>query len=253
MMGLDWLDMAPTIAELERWDCDAVWHPFTQMAEYRPFIIERAEGCVLVDIHGKEYVDGVSSLWCNIHGHRHAYLNDAIRKQLDRVAHVTSLGASNPTTIHLAQQLVEITPAGLDHVFFTSDGSAAIEAALKLAFQYWRQRADPRPAKTKYIAFENAYHGDTLGSVSVGGVERFHEMFAPLLFHVTRLPAPDPYRPPGGVPADQVGEYCLGRLAVALAAEHSNIAAVVIEPLVQAAAGMIMHPPGFLAGVRKGR
>ena len=130
----------PTCDELLAWDRQHVWHPFTQMAEYEPLIIERAHGCTLVDIDGQEYLDGVSSLWCNVHGHRHPQLDAALRAQLERVAHTTLLGTSNPTTIELARRLVTIAPAGLEHVFFSDDGATAIEVALKLAFQYWQQR-----------------------------------------------------------------------------------------------------------------
>ena len=171
--------------------------------------------------------------------------------QLDKIAHVTNLGGSNSTTIRLARRLVDIAPAGLPHVFFSDDGATAVEVALKMAFQYWRQRRDPRPEKTCYLAFGDAYHGDTLGSVSVGGVERFHAMFRPLLFETLRLPAPDSYRTPPGVTAENLCQYHLDKLEQLLAAEHRRIAAIVIEPLVQAAAGMIMHPPGYLRGVRE--
>ena len=153
-------------------------------------------------------------------------------------------------TLRLAQSLVEITPQGLDHVFFSDDGATAVEVALKMAFQYWQQRDDPRPQKTCYLALDDAYHGDTLGSVSVGGVERFRRMFAPLLFDTVRLPVPNPYRLPPGVNRETACDYFLGRLEETLAAEHERIAALVIEPLVQAAAGMIVHPAGFLSGVR---
>jgi adenosylmethionine-8-amino-7-oxononanoate aminotransferase len=241
----------PTREELRRWDRTRVWHPFTQMAEYEPLVLERAHGCTLVDIDGNEYLDGTSSLWCNVHGHRHPRLDAAIREQLDRVAHVTALGASNPTTIKLAKRLVDLAPAGLEHVFFSDDGATAVEVALKMAFQYWRQRHDPRPEKTRYVALGEAYHGDTLGSVSVGGVERFHAMFRPLLFDCFRVPAPDPYRTPQGVTAENMLDFHLGQLGEILAHHHHQIAAMVIEPLVQAAAGMIVHPPGYLAGVRE--
>lgn len=240
-----------THEQLLKSDRQVVWHAFTQMSEYEPFVIERAHGCTLVDIDGREYIDGVSSLWCNLHGHRHPRLDAAIREQLDRVAHTTLLGGSNPTTIRLAQALVDITPVGLDHVFFSDDGATAVEVALKMAFQYWQQREDPRPGKTSYLAFDEAYHGDTLGSVSVGGVERFHRLFEPLLFETVRLPVPNPYRLPSGVSPENACNYFLGRLEETLAAEHERIAALVIEPLVQAAAGMIMHPAGFLRGVRE--
>ncbi len=153
--------------ELKRLDATAVWHAFTQMAEYEPLIVEHAEGRTLIDIDGRRLLDGAASMWCNIHGHRHPRIDAAIRAQLDRVAHVTNLGMSNPTAIALAARLIELTPPGLNHVFFASDGASAIEVALKMAFQYWRQRENPRPEKSCYIAYEHAYHGDTIGSVSV--------------------------------------------------------------------------------------
>jgi adenosylmethionine-8-amino-7-oxononanoate aminotransferase len=241
------------------------------MAEYEPLVIERAEGCTLYDIDGRAYLDGVSSLWCNIHGHRHPRIDAAIRRQLDKVAHVTNLGSSNPTTIELAKRLVDLAPPGLNHVFFSDDGATAVEVALKMAFQYWRQRGlSPSPrglspfaesaeqkgtvpfeSKRLFVALDGAYHGDTLGSVSVGGVERFHAMFRPLLFEVLRLPTPDSYRLPPGVSLDGAAGHYLSQMEQLLTARHDEIAAVVIEPLVQAAAGMIMHPPGYLRGVRE--
>ena len=242
---------APNTEQLTDWDRRAVWHAFTQMAEYEPFIIDRADGCVLVDIDGNEYIDGVSSLWCNIHGHRHPKLDAALREQLQRVAHVTNLGASNPATIKLARRLVDISPPGLEHVFFSDDGATAVEVAVKMAFQYWQQRGDPRPEKTCFLALADGYHGDTLGSVSIGGVERFHAMFRPLLFDTLRLPAPDSYRTPRGVSPENLADYHLDKLEAVLREDHRRIAAMVIEPLVQAAAGMIMHPPGYLGGVRR--
>jgi adenosylmethionine-8-amino-7-oxononanoate aminotransferase len=254
---------------LKKWDKAHVWHAFTQMAEYEPLLIERADGCNLVDCDGREYLDGVSSLWCNVHGHRHPHIDAAIRKQLDEVAHVTLLGMAHPTTVKLARGLVELAPVGLNHVFFSDDGATAVEVALKMAFQYWRQCrvgcahqtsdsssaeqrwAQPTLQRTKYLAWDNAYHGDTLGSVSVGGVARFHAMFRPLLFDVVRLPVPDTYRLPPGVTTDSACDYYLNQLEATLKQHANEIAAVVIEPLLQAAAGIITHPHGFLRGVRK--
>src|SRR6478672_3846612 len=200
---------SPPVNLLKQWDKSHVWHAFTQMAEYEPLLIKRAHGCTLVACDGREYLDGVSSLWCNVHGHRHPRIDAAIRRQLDEVAHVTLLGMAHPTTVKLARRLVEIAPHGLNHVFFSDDGATAVEVALKMAFQYWRQCrvgsahqdsdqrwAPPTLQRTKYLAWDNAYHGDTLGSVSVGGVTRFHEMFRPLLFDCLRLPVPDRYRLP---------------------------------------------------------
>jgi adenosylmethionine-8-amino-7-oxononanoate aminotransferase len=236
--------------DLKRWDREIVWHAFTQMAEYEPLLIERAQGCTLIDVEGRRYLDGVSSLWCNVHGHRHPHIDAAVRAQLERVAHVTSLGLSNPTTIRLAKKLVDVAPEGLNHVFFSDSGATAVEVALKLAFQYWRQCPQPEPRRTKYLAFDAAYHGDTLGSVSVGGVARFHAMFSPLLFDVVRVPAPRAHGANLPVATEQLCAHYLGLVEQALKAHAGEIAAMVIEPLVQCAAGMLMHPPGFLEGLR---
>jgi adenosylmethionine---8-amino-7-oxononanoate aminotransferase len=241
----------PTPEQLRDWDRRIVWHAFTQMAEYEPLILDSAEGCTLVDIDGNRYLDAVSSLWCNVHGHRHPRIDAAIREQLDRVAHVTSLGSSNSTTIKLAKRLVDLAPPGLEHVFFSDDGATSVEVAIKMALQYWRQRTDPRPDKTAYVALGDAYHGDTLGSVSVGGIEQFHAMFRPLLFETLRVPAPNPYRPPAGVAEENVLEYCIDQLDRLLAEHHDRIAAVVVEPLVQGAAGIIVQPRGYLKAVRE--
>lgn len=246
--------MAPTRRELECWDRDHLWHPFTAMEAYAaepPLIIERAHGCFLVDLDGREYIDGVSSLWCNVHGHRVPEIDDAIRAQLDLVAHSTLLGQANVPAIRLARRLTELAPPGLTRVFFSDDGATAVEVALKMALQYWRQRTDPRPQKTRYLALDGAYHGDTLGDVSVGGVPRFHQMFEPLLFPTVRAPAPYCYRCPLGFERATCHMECVESLA-ALVEEHADIlAAVVVEPLVQGAAGIITQPPGYLHRIRE--
>ena len=243
--------MSMTHEKLRQWDREIVWHAFTQMAEYEPFIIERADGCTLTDIDGKQYLDGVSSLWCNVHGHRHPKLDAAVRGQLDRMAHVTLLGASHPPAIQLAKRLTELAPAGLQHVFYSDDGATAVEVAVKMAFQYWQQRHDPRPSKTQFVAFNMAYHGDTIGCVSLGGMAQFHAMFQPLLFSPLRLPVPDTYRLPPGVSSETACQFYLDALQRTLSAHHHEVAAVVMEPLMQAAAGMMTHPAGFLRGVRE--
>lgn len=227
------------------------WHGFTQMADYRELAVERAEGCWLETTDGRRLFDGVSSLWCNIHGHSHPAINDAIREQLDKVAHVTTLGMSGATADHLADRLVEITPGDLSHVFFSSDGSSAVEAALKMAFQYWQQRAEPRPEKTTYLALSNAYHGDTTGAVSLGGIKYFHQLFAPILFSPVRGPLPCTYRLPEGVSAAEACDHYAGQIEILLKEHHGTLAAVVMEPLVQGAAGMITHPTGLLSKVRQ--
>jgi adenosylmethionine-8-amino-7-oxononanoate aminotransferase len=241
----------PTRDDLRNWDRDHHWHAFTQMAEYEPLVIERAEGCQLIDIDGRRYLDGASSMWCNVHGHGHPRIAAAIREQLERVAHCTSLGMGCDTTARLARRLAGLAPGELQHVFFSSDGSSAIEVAIKMAFQYWRQREDPRPEKTKFLALGEAYHGDTIGSASVGGIPRFHALFRPLLFEVVRAPMPDPRRLPPGTAAENAPAAFLDELEALLQAHHHELAAMVIEPLVQFAAGMIMHPAGYLRGVRE--
>lgn len=221
------------------------------MAEYEPLIIERAEGCTLIDHRGRRYLDGVSSLWCNLHGHNHPQMNEAISGQLAKMAHATSLGMSNPPAILLARRLAELTPGDLQHIFYASDGAAAVEAALKMAFQYWRQCPEPRPEKSKYVCFSKAYHGDTVGSTSVGGIERYAALFAPLLFDAVRLPSPSRSDLPEGVARDDAARYRLSELEAVLAEQHEEIAAVVIEPLLQGAAGMVLQPEGYLRGVRE--
>ncbi|MEO2047728.1 MAG: adenosylmethionine--8-amino-7-oxononanoate transaminase [Pirellulales bacterium] len=241
----------PTLEQLCDWDQRHYWHAFTQMADYRPLVIEKASGCWLYDTAGKRYLDGVSSLWCNVHGHRHPRIDAAIRAQLDSVAHCTSLGLTNPTGILLAKRLADLSPGNLQHVFFACDGSNAVEVALKMAFQYWQQCERPQPKKTTYVALGDAYHGDTLGSTSVGGIPLFHAIFSPLLFDVLRVATPDAHRLPANVTAETACSHYLQELEQLLAERHEEIAAVVIEPLVQGAAGMILHPDGYLRGVRQ--
>jgi adenosylmethionine---8-amino-7-oxononanoate aminotransferase len=220
-----------------RLDHDHLWHPFTQQREWvteEPLMIERAEGTELIDTEGRRYLDGVSSLWCNVHGHRHPAIDEAVRGQLDRVAHSTMLGLSHRGAAELAGRLVEIAPPGLARVFYSDSGSTAVEVALKMAFQYWRHRGGQHVRKTSFICLEGAYHGDTIGSVSVGGMPLFHSTFEPLLFEAHRAE-------PGNI--DEIAQL--------LAIREEEVAAVVMEPLVQGAAGMITHPPGYLRAVRR--
>jgi adenosylmethionine-8-amino-7-oxononanoate transaminase len=211
-----------------------IWHPFTQQqgwVEEEPVIIESAEGTTLTDTEGRRYIDGVSSLWCNVHGHAHPKLDAAVRAQLGKVAHTTMLGLSHRPAIELAKRLTEIAPPGLSRVFYSDSGSTATEIALKIAFQYWAQNGDERQ---KFITLEDAYHGDTLGSVSAGGIDLFHATYRPLLFDTLKAA-------PGDI-AD------MERL---LAQHEGEVAAVMMEPLVQGAAGMLVHPPGYLGAVRR--
>ena len=235
---------------------NAHWHGFTQMSAYNPITIESAKGCWLRTTQGQRIFDGVSSLWCNVHGHRHPKIDSAIQDQLAKVSHVTTLGMSADTTQRLASKLAEITPGDLSHTFFSSDGSSAVEAALKMAFQYWQQRSGSqtdqaeRTSKTKFLALSEAYHGDTTGAVSLGGIKFFHRLFAPLLFEPVRGPLPCTYRLPEGVSQDAACEHYANKIAELLKHHHEELAAVVMEPLVQGAAGMITHPPGLLSRVR---
>jgi adenosylmethionine-8-amino-7-oxononanoate aminotransferase len=212
-----------------------IWHPFTQQqgwVEEEPVVIDRAEGTTLVDTEGRRYIDGVSSLWCNVHGHRHPAIDAAVRWQLDKVAHSTMLGLSHKPAIELARRLVEIAPPGLSRVFYSDSGSTATEIALKMAFQFWMQNGGE--GRARFVCLEEAYHGDTIGSVSIGGIERFHSTYRPLLFETLKA---EP-----GSSAD------MRRI---LSANDGEVAAVVMEPLVQGAAGMLLHPPGYLRAVRE--
>jgi adenosylmethionine-8-amino-7-oxononanoate aminotransferase len=246
--------MLPNREQLEEWDREHLWHPFTPMQQYaaeKPLIIQRAHGCMLVDLDGKEYIDGVSSLWCNVHGHRVLELDEAIREQLAQVAHSTLLGISNIPAIQLARRLVELAPAGLTRVFLSDDGATAVEVALKMAFQYWRQCPDPQPQKRRYLALQGAYHGDTLGDVSVGDIGRFHHLFAPLLFPTLRAPSHYCYRCPLGLERARCRIDCVDALAALVREHQASLVAVVIEPLMQGAAGMIAAPAGYLRRVRE--
>jgi adenosylmethionine---8-amino-7-oxononanoate aminotransferase len=237
---------------LEQADKRYIWHPFTQMQDYQgmaPAIIERGEGSYLIDIHGRRYLDGVSSLWVSVHGHRREEIDRAIIEQVGRISHTTLLGLSNPPAIELAERLVEITPRGLERVFYSDNGSTGCEVALKMTFQYWQHRGASN--KTQFISFKNAYHGDTLGAVSVGGIDLFHEAFRPLLFPVLQADAPYCYRCPLNLSLPACGMTCLGSLERILKDHHEEVAALIIEPLVQGAAGMITQPPGFLQRVRE--
>jgi adenosylmethionine---8-amino-7-oxononanoate aminotransferase len=224
----------PTSSQL---DHRHLWHPFTQQRDWieeEPLVIERAEGTDLIDGDGRRYIDGVSSLWCNVHGHRHPMIDRALRDQLARVAHTSMLGLSHPGAAELAARLVDLAPPGLSRVFYSDSGSTATEVALKMAFQYWQQRGGQHVRRTWFACLRGAYHGDTIGSVSVGGIDLFHATYRPLLF---RSHAAEP-----GDAADMERILC---------SHEEEIAAVIVEPLVQGAAGMRVHPPGYLADLRE--
>ncbi|MBI3950976.1 MAG: adenosylmethionine--8-amino-7-oxononanoate transaminase [Acidobacteria bacterium] len=241
--------------EWVKWDRQFIWHPFTQMSEYLqedPLIIERGRGNYLYDIRGKQYLDGVSSLWCNLFGHRRKELDRAISVQLNRIAHSTLLGISNVPAIELAKRLVEITPPRLTKVFYSDNGSTAVEVALKMAFQYWQQAERGRFAsRTKFLTLVNAYHGDTIGAVSLGGIDLFHGAYTPLLFETYKAPSPYCYRCPLGLRPDRCQMECADEVERMVKKHQRTVAALVMEPMIQAAGGMIAQPPGYLRRMRE--
>ncbi len=229
-----------------------IWHPFTQMRDWQTDefpVIEKGEGCYLIDTEGRRYLDGVSSLWCNVHGHRVKELDRAIEKQLKKISHSTFLGLTHPAAIELAEALISIAPQGLTRVFYSDSGSEAVEIALKMAFQYWAQKGHPE--KKKFARLVNAYHGDTLGSVSVGGIDLFHQIYKPLLFDTFAIPSPYGYRWKTGGDQAKVKNEALEAVEKTLKEHHEEIAALVIEPLMQGAAGMIDQPAGYISRVRE--
>jgi len=229
-----------------------IWHPFTQMADWEkddPIVIERGEGNYLFDTDGNRYFDGVSSLWVNLFGHRRKEIDDAVRAQLDLLAHSTFLGLSHPPAIELAEKLLALAPPGLSRVFYSDNGSTAMEIAIKMAFQYWRQKGNGEKKKT-FLTLSEAYHGDTIGSISAGGIDLFHKIFRPLLFSTRRIPTPHCYRCPFGLSRPSCGLHCADRMEEEIHTAADSLAAAIVEPLVQGAAGMLMMPEGYLGRLR---
>ncbi|MBI2061216.1 MAG: adenosylmethionine--8-amino-7-oxononanoate transaminase [Nitrospirae bacterium] len=262
-------------------DKQFVWHPFTQHAEWNaadPLIIERAKGNYLYDEDGNKYLDAVSSLWCNVHGHNVSEINRAIKDQLGQLDHSTFLGLTHKPGIQLAKELVQLAPPGLSKVFYSDSGATAAEIALKMAYQYWQQmgptRKVPEPKrKTRFLTLTEAYHGDTIGSVSLGGIDLFHATYKPLLFDTIKAPSPYCHRCPVGYKGMGFDKFanalhrssksfnaerdlpcrfeCYKVLEKTLREHHTELAAVFMEPLVQGAAGIVVHPPGYLKRIRK--
>ena len=239
--------------QLREWDKRYVWHPFTQMQDWEqedPIVIVKGEGSWLIDSDGRRYLDGVASMWTNVHGHCRKELNEALKDQVDRLEHSTLLGLASEQSILLARRLADITPQGLDRFFYSDNGSTAMEVAVKMAFQYQVHRGHAE--RTRFITFKNAYHGDTLGTVSVGGIDIYHATFRPLLFETIQAPSPYCYRCEFGCESpDACGMLCLAALEKLMIEHGANCAGLVIEPLVQGAGGMLVQPPGFLRGVRE--
>lgn len=231
------------------WNQEHLWNPFTPMKNYLeevPVIIERGEGVKLFDVNGRTYWDGYSSLWLNVHGHNVPELNVAVVNQLGKIAHATLLGSANVPAILLAKHLADLAPPGLRKVFFSDSGAEAVEIAVKMAFQYWQNIG--RSKKRRFITLTGAYHGDTIGAVSVGAIELFHARFGPLLFPTIRIPYPHAYRHPSG-DSKVAARESLAVLESILQDQAEEIAALIVEPVMQGAAGMIRMPDGFMAAL----
>lgn len=234
------LKSAQESAPLEAWDQKYVWHPFTQMKDWMgeaPLVIDRGEGVYLIDNKGRRYIDGVSSLWVTVHGHRNKELDEALKAQADKIAHSTMLGLSNTPAVELARKLIGIAPKGLAKVFYSDNGSTSVEIAIKMAYQYWQNIGQTKKVGIAHLA--NSYHGDTLGSVSIGGIDLFHKVYRKLIFKTVRVETPDGYR-------NKDWDGALDRFERMVRKDHGKIAALVVEPIVQGAAGMIMWPKGVL-------
>jgi adenosylmethionine-8-amino-7-oxononanoate aminotransferase len=243
--------MRPKTQQLRQLDKQHIWHPFTQHQLWNnddPLVITDARGMHLIDSDGNRYLDGVSSLWCNVHGHRVPEIDAAIRDQLDRVAHSTMLGLTNEPAILLAERLMKIVPQNLKKVFYSDSGATATEVAFKLAAQYWHNIG--RGEKCEFVGFAEAYHGDTFGAMSVGRTEAFHKPYFPMLFKAHFAPTPFVYHSETPDEPATVKQKCLASLEKILREQGRRIAAVCIEPIVQGAGGMIVQPEGFLRGVR---
>ena len=241
-----------TTEQLRQWDKRHVWHPFTQMQDWErdeQIIIVKGEGCWLVDTEGTRYLDGVASMWTNVHGHCRKELNDALKEQVDRLEHSTLLGLASEQSIILAARLAEITPPGLDRFFYSDNGSTAMEVAVKMAYQY--QVHSGSPERSRFITFKHAYHGDTLGAVSVGGIGIYHTTFKPLMFETVQAPAPYCYHCEFGRSRTSCSMECVDALEKLMVQNAGLVAGLVIEPLIQGAGGMIVQPVGFLKRVRE--
>lgn len=235
---------------LER-DERTVWHPYTQSKDSEavpPIPIKRADGAKLYDDEGKFYYDTISSWWCNVHGHNHPVIKKAIKKQLDLFEHVLFAGFTHEPAVELAEKLVSITPEPLTRVFFSDNGSTAVEAGLKMSFQYWQNKG--RKNKTRFMSLDKGYHGDTVGAMSVSGLGLFNERFEPLFFDTVKAPSPYCYRCPEGREKGSCDLECLGKAEEILKSSAENIAAIILEPMLMGAGGMIVYGKEYLRGIK---
>ena len=238
--------------ELIRMDQQHLWHPFTQMQDWlneNPVIIERGEGNYLFDTHGNKYLDGVSSLWCNVHGHQHPHLDAALIAQSQKVAHSTLLGLTCKPSIELAEKLVAVAPDGMTRVFYSDAGATAVEIALKMAFQYWSLKRNKK--KTQFASLTEAYHGDTIGAISLGYSKTFHSHFDPLLFPCLKLNPPHLYRRQQGMSDVESLAAAISEAEDLIENNADELAALIIEPLMQGAAGMWSQPLGYARALRE--
>src|SRR3989338_8923721 len=229
-------------------DLEFIWHPYTQMKDCQklpPILIKRAKGVKLYDAAGNFYYDTISSWWCNVHGHNHPKIKSAIKKQLDSLEHVLFAGFTHKPAIFLAEKLISIAPENLTKVFFSDNGSTAVEVALKMSFQYWQNRG--RTKKTRFIALDRCYHGDTIAAMSVSGKSAFNEKFSPMFFPSFKIPSPYCYRCPMGKERTTCAIDCVKPLEKLLKENSRQIAGIILEPLVMAAGGMIIYPEEYLS------
>ncbi len=237
---------------LQEKDKQFLWHPYTQMKDYADrdmLLVDRAHGIMLFDKQGRSYFDTISSWWCILHGHNHPIIKEEIRKQLERLEQVLLAGTTHEPAIHLAEKLIGLMPSSLNRVFYSDNGSTACEVAIKMSLQYWQHTG--KQNRTKLVAVERGYHGDTIGTMSLGGVPEFHQAFKGMLFDSYRVPSPYCYRCPVGKQRSSCDIDCLQPLSKLLAEEGDTIAAMIIEPLIQAAGGMVVYPAEYLRRVAK--
>jgi adenosylmethionine-8-amino-7-oxononanoate aminotransferase len=244
--------MTSAISDLQKRDLNHVWHPCSQMKDYEdfpPIVVKKAKGLYLYDENGKSYMDAVSSWWVNLFGHANERISSALGEQAFQLEHVIFANFTHEPAVFLAEKLVKLSPEGLQKVFFADNGSSAVEVALKMSFQYHQQKGKPK--KTRFLALTDAYHGETLGALSVGGVGLYNSVFQPLLLNTLRAQGPDCFRCHFNEKPESCTTPCISAVEAELKSHHEELTAVIVEPLIQAAAGMKMYPPGYLKRLKE--